>query len=95
MEGTLQGGIISPILANTTLDGMERMLKERYKVNCIDGRIYHPKVNYVRYADDFIVTAGKRETLENIKCMLIEFPRERGLTLSEEKTTDNTHQRRL
>ena len=86
VEGTPQGGIISPILANTTLDGMERMLKERYRGNYIDGRLYHPKVNYVRYADDFIVTADKRETLEDVKCMLIEFLRERGLTLSEEKT---------
>lgn len=86
VEGTPQGGIISPILANTTLDGMERMLKERYKVNYIDGRLYHPKVNCVRYADDFIVTADKRETLEEIKCMLIEFLGERGLTLSKEKT---------
>ena len=86
VEGTPQGGIISPILANATLDGMERMLKERYKVSYIDGRLYHPKVNYVRYADDFIVTADKRETLEEIKCMLIEFLGERGLTLSQEKT---------
>ena len=62
LEGTPQGGIISPILANATLDGMERMLKERYKVSYIDGRLYHPKVNCVRYADDFIVTADKRET---------------------------------
>ena len=40
----------------------------------------------MRYADDFIVTADKRETLEEIKCMLIEFLAERGLTLSKEKT---------
>ena len=86
VKGTPQGGIISPTLANTTLDGMERMLKERYKVKYIDGRFYHPKVNCVRYADDFIVTADKREILEEIKCMLIEFLGERGLTLSEEKT---------
>ena len=86
VEGTPQGGIISPILANATLDGMERMLKERYKVRYINGRFYQPKVNCVRYADDFIVTADKRETLEEIKCMLSEFLGKRGLTLSEEKT---------
>lgn len=86
VEGTPQGGIISPTLANATLDGMERMLKERYKVSYIDGRLYYPKVNCVRYADDFIVTADKRETLEEIKRMLIEFLGKRGLTLSEEKT---------
>lgn len=86
VEGTPQGGIISPTLANTTLDGMERMLKEKYKVSYIDGKLYHPKVNCVRYADDFIITADKREILEEAKCMLIEFLGKRGLTLSEEKT---------
>ena len=69
-----------------TLDGMERMLKEKYKVSYIDGKLYHPKVNCVRYADDFIITADKREILEETKCMLIEFLGKRGLTLSEEKT---------
>ncbi len=86
VEGTPQGGIISPTLANATLDGMERMLKAKYKGSYIDGKLYYPKVNCVRYADDFIVTADKRETLEEIKRMLIGFLGERGLTLSEEKT---------
>ena len=86
MEGTPQGGIISPTLANATLDGMERMLKEKYKAKYVDGKLYHPKVNLVRYADDFIVTADKRETLEEIKDMLADFLGKRGLTLSEEKT---------
>lgn len=86
VEGTPQGGIISPTLANTTLDGMERMLKEKYKAGYINGKLYHPKVNCVRYADDFIVTADRRDILEDIKRMLTEFLGERGLTLSEEKT---------
>lgn len=86
MEGTPQGGIISPTLANATLDGMERMLKEKYKVRYVDGKLCCPKVNLVRYADDFIVTADKRETLEEIKEMLTDFLGKRGLTLSEEKT---------
>lgn len=85
-EGTPQGGIISPTLANATLDGMERMLKEKYKVVYKDGKTCRPKVNLVRYADDFIVTAENRETLVEIKSMLAEFLAARGLTLSEEKT---------
>ena len=85
-EGTPQGGIISPTLANATLDGMERMLKEKYKVKSVEGKLYHPKVNLVRYADDFIVTADKKETLEEIKDMLTDFLGNRGLMLSEEKT---------
>lgn len=86
VEGTPQGGIISPTLANTTLDGMERMLKEKYKAGYINGKLYRPKVNCVRYADDFIVTADRRDILEDIKRMLTGFLGERGLTLSEEKT---------
>jgi len=86
MEGTPQGGIISPTLANATLDGMERMLKEKYKVKSVEGKLYHPKVNLVRYADDFIVTADKKETLEEIKDMLTDVLGKRGLMLSEEKT---------
>lgn len=44
------------------------------------------KVHYYRYADDFIVTAKSRNTLEDIKCLLDEFLEKRGLKLSEEKT---------
>ena len=86
LEGTPQGGIISPTLANATLDGMEKMLKEKYKIEYADGKTYRPKVNFVRYADDFIVTADRKETLLEIKEMLTAFLNERGLTLSEEKT---------
>ncbi len=85
-EGTPQGGIISPTPANATLDGMARMLKEKYKARCVDRKLYYPKVNLVRYADDFIITADKRETLEEIKDMLTDFLGRRGFTLSEEKT---------
>ncbi|MGD1032668.1 MAG: group II intron maturase-specific domain-containing protein, partial [Opitutaceae bacterium] len=48
----------------------------------------HPKVHLVRYADDFIVTGTSKELLENEVRPVIEgFLRERGLTLSAEKTT--------
>ena len=83
LQPTTEG---TPTLANATLDGMEKMLKEKYKARYVDGKLYHPKVNLVRYADDFIVTADKRETLEEIKAMLTDFLGKRGLTLSEEKT---------
>lgn len=86
-EGTPQGGIISPTLANATLDGMERMVKERYQNRYLGkGKIYYPKVNLIRYADDFVVTAESREILEEIKPLITAFLAQRGLTLSEEKT---------
>jgi RNA-directed DNA polymerase len=63
-EGTPQGGIISPTLANATLDGMEKLVKQKYANKLLGkGKLYCPKVNLVRYADDFVVTADKRETL--------------------------------
>lgn len=86
VEGTPQGGIISPTLANATLDGMEKLLEEKYAKRYMNGRLYYPKVHLVRYADDFCVTADKRETLEEIKVLLTKFLAERGLALSQEKT---------
>jgi RNA-directed DNA polymerase len=82
-----QGGIISPTLANMTLDGIQKVLKEKFKIRKIKGKMYNPKVNLVRYADDFIITAENRDLLEKeIMPFLKEFLQERGLTLSEEKT---------
>lgn len=86
-EGTPQGGIISPTLANATLDGMERLVNQRYPKQFLGkGKWYFPKVNLIRYADDFVVTADKKETLEEIKTLLTGFLAQRGLTLSVEKT---------
>ena len=59
-----QGGIISPTLANMTLDGLQKVLAEKYKRGRIKGKLYSPMVNLVRYADDFIITCENRETLE-------------------------------
>ncbi len=84
-EGTPQGGIISPILANMTLDGLERRLRKRFPKTTIKG--IAAKVNYVRYADDFIVTAASKELLEQeVKPLVEAFMQERGLALSSEKT---------
>jgi RNA-directed DNA polymerase len=47
----------------------------------------HPKVNLVRYADDFIITGATKELLENeVKPLVEQFLRDRGLQLSPEKT---------
>ena len=88
--GTPQGGSISPILANMTLDGMEKAISSVYHVGK-NGKInksrYNPdKVNFVRYADDFIVTANSKEIAKGLMGLIKEFLKERGLELSEEKT---------
>lgn len=87
-EGTPQGGLLSPALANLALDGLENELKSRYpKTYKKPYRGMSSKVHLIRYADDFIVTAKTREMLEGgILPAIQEFLKERGLCLSLEKT---------
>ncbi len=86
-NGTPQGSAISPVICNMVLDGLEEKLLEKYHKTKIKGKAYFPKVNFVRFADDFIVTGENPEILENgVKPIIIEFLKERGLELSEEKT---------
>jgi RNA-directed DNA polymerase len=89
-RGTPQGGIISPILANRTLNGLEQRLKDAYKIKYENEgakyRAVEPKANLMRYADDFIVSARSREMAEQVKETVKEHMAERGLQLSEEKT---------
>ena len=77
--GTPQGGIISPLLANMALDGLEDVVRKYNKRGM--------KINFIRYADDFVVTAAHKETLEKLVIPEIKkFLIPRGLELSEEKT---------
>ena len=79
LEGTPQGGVISPTLMNLTLAGLEEAIKKSVKRS--------DKVNVIMYADDFVVTGISKEILENkIKPIIVSFLAERGLELSEEKT---------
>ena len=84
--GTPQGGIISPTLANMTLDGLEPILLQHFGIKRPQKKFNKHKVNLVRYADDFAVTGASIETLEMAKVVIEGFLRERGLTLSPEKT---------
>jgi RNA-directed DNA polymerase len=78
-DGTPQGGLASPTMANIALDGLEKII--------LDITRKGEKVNFVRYADDFICTSNSKETLENkVQPAIINFLKERGLELSQEKT---------
>lgn len=87
-EGAPQGGTISPTLMNMTLDGLERLLQERLPTRQkVNGRTHFNKLNFVRYADDFIITGESPEFLrDKVLPVVKEFLTERGLQLSEEKT---------
>jgi RNA-directed DNA polymerase len=89
--GTPQGGIVSPLLMNVALDGMERLFEQTSKT----GRPIKPALKkghergviLIRYADDFVATASSKEALEEHVIPKIEaFLGERGLRLSREKT---------
>jgi RNA-directed DNA polymerase len=86
--GTPQGGIISPTLANMTLDGLQQLLSKHFpKEKKKDGKRLAPKVKLVRYADDFIISGKSKELLENeVRPLVEQFLHERGLVLSPDKT---------
>jgi RNA-directed DNA polymerase len=84
-DGTPQGGIISPALANRALDGLQQLLEQHF--GSTRPRRKEAKVHLVRYADDFIITGTSRVLLHREVRPLVEhFLRERGLELSHEKT---------
>lgn len=90
-HGTPQGGIISPTLANMTLDGMENIIAKNFWTNKhgkIDKKHHNSyQINLVRYADDFIVTTNSKEKAYEIKDVIENFLSQRGLTLSANKTS--------
>jgi len=80
--GTPQGGVISPLLANIALHGMEEVLG----VERSQGRIRGHRA-VVRYADDFVVFCESKEDAERSEIILEEWLKKRGLSLSQEKTS--------
>ena len=89
--GTPQGGIISPILANMVLDGIEAIVKShKTKFQKIkDGVIlyrYSNHSNFIRYADDWVVIGNSPKHLRLLQKDIEAFLSQRGLELSKEKT---------
>lgn len=74
-KGTPQGGVISPLLANIGLHGLENFIKAT-----------NPYLGVVVYADDFIVTARDKESLETARNQIEAWMSSGGLLLSSEKT---------
>jgi RNA-directed DNA polymerase len=92
-EGTPQGGIVSPLLANIYLHEIDKWMDERYtglNYNEKNRRRKRKEGNafYVRYADDFVIAwNGTKENAQKLKAELSAFLSEHlGLQLSEEKT---------
>ncbi len=88
-RGVPQGGIISPVLANMTLDGLEMRLMKAFGLQETAGEGYQDSgsgLRFVRYADDFLVLTSSRSVAEEAIDEINAFLKPRGLSLSEEKT---------
>lgn len=87
LEGTPQGGVISPLLMNIALHGMESAAGARYRTN---SRDYVEAVRgtpvLIRYADDLIALCHSRDEAEQVKAQLSEWLTPRGLSFNEGKT---------
>jgi RNA-directed DNA polymerase len=82
-EGTPQGGVISPLLLNIALQGMEAAAGVEYDYR---GWVKPGCPTVVTYADDFVALCHTREQAETVAARLTPWLKERGLSLNQEKT---------
>lgn len=86
-QGTPQGGVISPVLLNIALHGMEHAAGVRYRTSSSTTlRAAKNSPVLVRYADDMLALCHSREQAEQTKARLTVWLASRGLTFNEEKT---------
>jgi RNA-directed DNA polymerase len=85
-EGTPQGGVISPVLLNVALHGLEEAAGVRYWGGSNAGRVTRNSPVLVRYADDFVVCCFTRQQAEGVRERLTGWLAGRGLSLNEDKT---------
>ncbi|MEU2995897.1 group II intron reverse transcriptase/maturase [Streptomyces griseoincarnatus] len=86
-EGTPQGGVISPVLLNIALHGMETAAGVQYRqTGRRAGDTMPGSPLLVRYADDLVALCHSREQAEQVKAGLAEWLRPRGLVFNEDKT---------
>ena len=86
-EGTPQGGVISPVLLNVALHGMETAAGVRYRLKGKQaGESMPGSPVLIRYADDLLALCHSQEQAEQVKARLAEWLAPRGLTFNENKT---------
>jgi RNA-directed DNA polymerase len=86
-EGTPQGGIISPLLANIALHGLETKIRQSYPIHKKrNGMLEKWKPNVIRYADDFVILHRDAKVIQECKEIAERWLQEMGLSLSPEKT---------
>jgi RNA-directed DNA polymerase len=85
--GTPQGGVISPLLMNVALHGLEEAAGVRYRATGTrPGTAVEGTPILVRYADDMVVCCYSRQQAEQVKAQLADWLAPRGLVFNEDKT---------
>lgn len=88
-EGTPQGGVISPLLANIALHGLEDAVKDAFPKNAYleEADRYVPwKPQIIRYADDFVILHRDRKAIEKSQKVVAEWLKQMGLEMKPSKT---------
>src|SRR5215207_7223248 len=86
-DGVPQGGVVSPLLLNVALHGMEQAAGARYEKSGRWGaRIAKGCAATIRYADDFVVLCHTRQEALEVKARLARWLAPRGLAFNEDKT---------
>ena len=86
-EGTPQGGVISPLLLNVALHGMENAAGVRYRHAGSDAAVVMAgSPVLVRYADDLVAFCHTRQEAKQVKARLAAWLTPRGLAFNEDKT---------
>ena len=85
-EGTPQGGVISPLLLNIALHGLEEAAGVRYRTGSHAREFKAGSPALTRYADDLVVCCHSRQDAEQVKARLAEWLEPRGLAFNEAKT---------
>jgi RNA-directed DNA polymerase len=85
--GTPQGGVISPLLLNIALHGLEEAAGVRYHLTGSHaGEVVGTSPTLTRYADDLVVCCHTRQQAEQAKARLAAWLAPRGLAFNEAKT---------
>ena len=85
-SGTPQGGVLSPLLANIALHGLEELIKEYASSWKGEKKKNLNSISLIRYADDFVLMHENPNVIYEGKLLISKFLSEIGLELSEEKS---------
>jgi RNA-directed DNA polymerase len=85
-DGTPQGGVISPLLANIALHGLENRIKQYAETLPGGKRDNLTSLSLIRYADDFVVLHENKTVVQRCREIISEWLKGIGLQLNPEKT---------